>query len=369
MSNSRVDSGAFCEICIKCKERLPGNQWCQQCESTSFKGAFKSWTSGNHELDKFIRKTQLKAIDRADYLEWIPYERIEDIKFIAYGAYGSVSSGTWLDGPRWNWNDVSKCWERTGPKEVALKTINNSHNLKPFLNCSIEGNRIVHCYGISRDPQTKNYIAVIEYANNGSLINYVSKNFKTLTWDKKLSILSDIIQGLKNIHEENVLHKDLHADFIKGSGGARKQIEEAEKIRLELQSEQFIITSPPDTHKAYYTTREIKVIHVSPTKLNLEIYNFKPKLSRKLKLSVKKPEQTLAMSKERIHYQMDFDNKQKFDPLSDLSQAAPIVSLPDTFNSTSLNLELTDYTKKSKQIKKEIALEKSASKYYRSDCR
>ncbi|CAG8753840.1 11281_t:CDS:1, partial [Racocetra fulgida] len=60
-----------------------------------------------------------------------------------------------------------------------------------------------------------------------------------------------------------------------------------------------------------------------------------------MKLSVKKPEQTLAMPKERIHYQMDFDNKQKFDPLSDLSQATPIVSLPDTFNNTSLNLELT----------------------------
>ncbi|RIB18527.1 kinase-like domain-containing protein, partial [Gigaspora rosea] len=68
--------------------------------------------------------------------------------------------------------------------------------------------------GISRDPQSKNYIAVIEYASHGSLINYLSKNIKTLTWDKRLTILSDIIQGLKNIHEGNSVHKDLHAGNI-----------------------------------------------------------------------------------------------------------------------------------------------------------
>ncbi|CAG8629046.1 17560_t:CDS:2 [Gigaspora margarita] len=273
---NRVDSGAFCEICKRCKARLPHNQWCQQCESASFKEASKSWSSGSHDLDKFIKKTQLKAIDHVDYLEWIPYERITDITFIAYGAYGSVSCGTWLDGPRWNWSDNSKSWERT--------------------------------------------------------------------------------------------------DFIKGSGDSRKQIDEAEKTRLDLMSEQFIITSPPKSHNAYYTTREIKVIHVSPTKLNLEIYKLKPKFSKRMKFGVRKPEQTLVMTKEKIHYQMDSDNvndtTQNFDPFSNLNQTTPIVPLPDTFNSTNLNLELTDYTKKSRKIKKEIALEKdaSASKYYRSDC-
>ncbi|CAG8589589.1 22971_t:CDS:2, partial [Gigaspora rosea] len=280
--------------------RLPHNQWCQQCEIASFKEASKSWSSGSHDLDKFIKKTQLKAIDHTDYLEWIPYERITDITFIAYGAYGSVSCGTWLDGPRWNWSDVSKSWERTGPKEVALKTINNSHNLSP-------------------------------------------------TFFNELDL----------------------KDFIKGSGDSRKQIEEAEKIRSELMSEQVVITSPPKSHNAYYTTREIKVIHVSPTKLNLEIYKLKPKFSKRMKFGVKKPEQTLAMTKEKIHYQMDSDNTtQNFDPFSNLNQTTPIVPLPDTFNNTNLNLELTDYTKKSRKIKKEIALEKdaSASKYYRSDC-
>ncbi|CAG8789645.1 28640_t:CDS:2, partial [Dentiscutata erythropus] len=162
-------------------------------------------------------------------------------------------------------------------------------------------------------------------------------------------------------------------DFIKGAGDSRKQIEEAEKIRMELLSEQIVITSPPKTHKVYYTTREIKIIHVSPTKLNLEIYNFKPKFSKKMKFGVKKPEQTLAMPKEKIHFQIDSDNvndTRNIDPFSNLNQTTPIVSLPETFNSTSLNLELIDYTKKSKKIKKEIALEKnaSASKYYRSDC-
>ncbi|CAG8581045.1 17859_t:CDS:2, partial [Racocetra fulgida] len=216
MSNSRVDSGAFCEICIKCKERLPGNQWCQQCESTYFKGAFKSWTSGNHELDKFIRKTQLKAIDRADYLEWIPYERIEDIKFIAYGAYGR---------PYTKASDIYS----TG---VLMWVI--SSGKQPFANRGHDFQlQIDICNGIRPDitPDTPQFY----------------QELMESCWN----------QDPKQRPTIQTIQLDLK-DFIKGSGGARKQIEEAEKIRLELQSEQFIITSPPDTHKAYYTTREIK---------------------------------------------------------------------------------------------------------------
>jgi len=36
--------------------------------------------------------------------------------------------------------------------------------------------RVVRCYGISQDPETKDYLMVMSYASLGSLRNYIRKN-------------------------------------------------------------------------------------------------------------------------------------------------------------------------------------------------
>ncbi|GET61986.1 hypothetical protein e49407_A0A2N1MJB3_9GLOM [Rhizophagus irregularis DAOM 181602=DAOM 197198] len=40
------------------------------------------WTSRNKEIDKLIRYTQLNATQACDYLEWIPFENFELVKYI-----------------------------------------------------------------------------------------------------------------------------------------------------------------------------------------------------------------------------------------------------------------------------------------------
>ncbi|PKK61723.1 hypothetical protein RhiirC2_791394 [Rhizophagus irregularis] len=52
------------------------------------------WTSRNKEIDKLIRYTQLNATQACDYLEWIPFENFELVKYIAL----------WMEGPRWIWD-------------------------------------------------------------------------------------------------------------------------------------------------------------------------------------------------------------------------------------------------------------------------
>jgi len=44
-------------LCKECKQPRASDSWCQ-CK---FQQNFKNWTSGNHEVDKFIQKVQLKA--------------------------------------------------------------------------------------------------------------------------------------------------------------------------------------------------------------------------------------------------------------------------------------------------------------------
>src|SRR3954463_15220446 len=73
---------------------------------------------------------------------------------------------------------------------------------------------ILDIYGISQDPNTKEYILVMRYANNGSLKDYITKKFKDLKWKDKIEILHSIILGLNTIHQEQLVHRDLHCGNI-----------------------------------------------------------------------------------------------------------------------------------------------------------
>ena len=54
----------------------------------------------------------------------------------------------------------------------------------------------------------------MEYMVDGSLQNYLTKDFKNLKWKDKINILYYIIKGLKDIHEEEIIHHDLHSGNI-----------------------------------------------------------------------------------------------------------------------------------------------------------
>jgi hypothetical protein len=70
------------EDCIECSKPRISFGWCKECEANSMKENFPYWTSGNEEIDKLIQHTQLNATQVCDYLEWIPFEKFEMVKYI-----------------------------------------------------------------------------------------------------------------------------------------------------------------------------------------------------------------------------------------------------------------------------------------------
>jgi len=54
----------------------------------------------------------------------------------------------------------------------------------------------------------------MDYMEDGCLCNYLAKEFKNLKWKNKIGILADIINGLKVIHEQSIIHHDLHSGNI-----------------------------------------------------------------------------------------------------------------------------------------------------------
>ena len=52
------------------------------------------------------------------------------------------------------------------------------------------------------------------YYKLGDLINYITSDFYNISWKAKLSDLWRIIEGLKNIHSVNIIHRDFHSGNI-----------------------------------------------------------------------------------------------------------------------------------------------------------
>ena len=74
---------------------------------------------------------------------------------------------------------------------------------------------ITKLYGITQDPETKNYIMVLDYAKYGSLRNYLDKEYDKLSWKTKFYYLWGIAFGLcYGIHEKELIHRDLHIGNI-----------------------------------------------------------------------------------------------------------------------------------------------------------
>ena len=116
-------------LCKECKQPNTNYGWCQLCNAKHFQQNFKNWTSGNHDIDKFIQKTQLKAKNERQVIEWIEYDRFENIEYLAKGGFGIVHKATWKDGYIEDWNSENNKWKRNGSMEVALKCLHNSQDI------------------------------------------------------------------------------------------------------------------------------------------------------------------------------------------------------------------------------------------------
>jgi len=69
-------------------------------------------------------------------------------------------------------------------------------------------------YEVTQNPETKEYMTIVQYANNGSLLSYLDQNINKLTWRMKLLCLQEIAMYLKSIHYVGLAHCDLHGGNI-----------------------------------------------------------------------------------------------------------------------------------------------------------
>ncbi|CAG8733744.1 18214_t:CDS:2, partial [Cetraspora pellucida] len=165
-----------CERCNRFRKHNDKTSLCFVCENR----LPPQILSGNNAVDKLIKKAKLST---KYTIEFIPYEQFTDITYLGKGGFSTV----------------------------VLKNIDDSNDAKPgFLNevenyfkCmnAKSSDGVNRLYGVTQDPNSKTIMIIMNFANNGDLHNYLSKNFKDLSSKIKGEILSQIIKGLEAIHD------------------------------------------------------------------------------------------------------------------------------------------------------------------------
>ncbi|GES91743.1 kinase-like domain-containing protein [Rhizophagus clarus] len=232
-------------ICPGCNRPNTFRNWCKECYSKKFQQNFGNWTSGNEQIDKFIKESQLNARNWSELLEWIPYNRLRNIKYLAQGGFSTVYKAIWLDGKVRHWDYEKQGWNRSAYKideqyyedasnsqiknplkidekygyPIVLKSLNDSSNLnEDFLNewklhlqCHYEaflnGTLLIPIIGITQDPDTLNYMIVLQFADGSLRNNLLIKKYNP---NDKFENLDGISSQLQAIHKLNLVYGDLH---------------------------------------------------------------------------------------------------------------------------------------------------------------
>ncbi|GBC21842.2 kinase-like domain-containing protein [Rhizophagus irregularis DAOM 181602=DAOM 197198] len=145
-----------------CYKPNDGKLWCKECVPHCI---VEGWTSGNNDIDEFIKDTiynaKLKYCDDVYSAIWIDNK----VKYIRQ------NDGSWKKG------------ESAKPIKVALKKLNDSQNIsveylneiKTLWNIYFNETTYLKFYGITKDIKTKEFMMIIQLANKGSLRCILSK--------------------------------------------------------------------------------------------------------------------------------------------------------------------------------------------------
>ncbi|GBC49766.2 kinase-like domain-containing protein [Rhizophagus irregularis DAOM 181602=DAOM 197198] len=136
-------------------------------------------------------------------VEWIEYDKFEDVEYLAKGGFGTTFKAIWKDGHIIYWDYNNNQWKRKGETKVALKCLYNSQNITTdflkevesnIIACSLSVGFIVRCFDPLKRPKADelwellgNFYSRIHYEND--VINRQIKEIDEINKKSSFSIV------------------------------------------------------------------------------------------------------------------------------------------------------------------------------------
>ncbi|RGB26724.1 kinase-like domain-containing protein [Rhizophagus diaphanus] len=150
-------------------------------------------------IEESIVKKQIKCYDQNHF---------NNIQEIGSGNFGRVYRANWKNSHGF----------------LALKSFINFDAIAKEIVNELKLQReidfhenIIRFYGITTEIQSDNskkYLLVMEYADSGTLRNYLSERFENLTWNDKLNLAFQLADAISYLHKKGIMHHDLHSKNI-----------------------------------------------------------------------------------------------------------------------------------------------------------
>src|ERR1043165_2755175 len=74
-------------VCIYCNKPFNEKLWCKECDPHRI---IEGWSSGNLNIDKFIKDTMYNSGFDSKFLEWVPFDKFTDVEQIGEGGFTKV---------------------------------------------------------------------------------------------------------------------------------------------------------------------------------------------------------------------------------------------------------------------------------------
>ncbi|CAB4396027.1 unnamed protein product [Rhizophagus irregularis] len=160
-------------------------------------------------------ENQINQIEEAiskRHIKYYEYKYFNNTEEIGIGGFGKVF--------RANWKNSEQYLALKSFFNLDIATIKElSHELELHRVVDFHDNIIRFC-GITKlnskneIDKSKNYLLVMEYADGGSLRNYLKKNFSDLTWENKYNLAHQLASAVSCLHDEGIVHRDLHSGNV-----------------------------------------------------------------------------------------------------------------------------------------------------------